>query len=325
MRLTLFMLIAATMLVPVCQGAQAATILKPEAVIEELCAFPHEGSANKLAPAYTYPEVRFIDACLRFKVDNFSGEKKLTVFITVSAEDSVLAKRKEKLKFAPGRYELMFPELLDLRKVFGERRLKLFTELALEGAPEVTGETFFLVKGRDLPQVEVLDFRLYPDVDSPYNYFAPGDSLEAEVVFSLSRSEDVPVTIRVVGVMDEETGFSIDPENDYQEYEVYWEEKRSPKRDDTYLLAFSANLPRYFYDYGSSRHPFTIYVVFLAEGETVRMVSCRDTIIDYYPGPQREVPDEVFRAIQVERAPRWRLYPLSQVYDEDRRRWSEDS
>ena len=93
------------------------------------------------------------------------------------------------------------------------------------------------------------------------------------------------------------------------------------------MLTFKAYLPRYFYDYGAGRHPFTIYVLFLAEDQIIKMVSYREFIIDYYPGMERDSEEEALRAIQIERAYGWRVRPLEYAFDDERNRqrgWSDD-
>ncbi|MCD6282384.1 hypothetical protein J7J84_02100 [bacterium] len=299
--------------------ATTATVVRPEVVVEEMYAFPHEGTANKLSSAYTYPEVRHIDAYLRFEVRGFVGERKLTAFVTMSSQGKVLAKKKEKMKLEAGRYEVTLPEMLDLRKVFGEHRVKLYVELALPDAPDVKQEYFFLVKGRELPRVEVLDFWMQPARYNERTYLEPGNAVECRILFRLEKSGEAPLTVRVVGVMDEERDLVIDPGDDRQEYDTCWDEKPGPRRDGDYILTFEAYLPRFFYEYSDVRHPFVIYVAFLAEDEIVKMVGLRETLNDYYPGLHRDAEEEALRLIHIQRAQRWWIRPASGI-DKDRPR-----
>ena len=304
--------------------AMTATVVHPQIVLEEMYAFPHEGSANKLSSAYTYPEVRNIDAYLRFEVSGFVGERKLTAFVTMSSQDKVLAKKKEKMKLEPGRYEVTLPEMLDLRKVFGDHKVKLYVELALPDAPDVKQEYFFLVKGRELPRVEVLDFWMQPARYNERTYLEPGNAVECRLLFRLEKSAEVPITVRIVGEMEGERDVVIDPADDYQEYDACWDEKLGPRRDGDYVLTFEAYLPRFFYEYGDVRHPFVIYVAFMAEDEIVKMVGIRETLNDNYPGLHRDTEEEILRLLTIQRAQRWWIRPASSVDVDRSRRWFDE-
>jgi hypothetical protein len=224
-----------------------------------------------------------------------------------------------------GRYEVTFPEALNLAKVFGEKEVTLALELAVTGAATLSAERTFYVKGRDLPKVEILDFWLGPGYDSGYGDFTPGDVADGQLVFKTTGAQNADTEIRIVGVVDDEGSFSIDPRDDYQRYDAYWDRMDGPRRDGLYMLSFQAYLPRYFYHSGSSRHDFSIYAVFVAEGQIVRMVASRGTIIDYYSGPQREADDDLMRVLQISRSGAWRMRMLRNYapYDQGARWFDE--
>jgi len=293
----------------------------PTIEILELTAHPAETSANKLAGAYTYPEVRFIDARLRVRLSGFSDARKLTVFLTVSENSRIYEKRKSKQNLTGGTFDLDFPEVLDLKDVFGEHRMKLYVELALSGAHDMKQVAFFQVKGRELPQVKLLAFRLYPGV-SPYSEvanFVPGAGFSGELAFSIAQpgeTEDmVRLRIHLLGVMEDEEGFAIDPESRYQPYDTYWDELTGPRQPGTYILAFRGYFPRYFYQSGVFQHPFAFHICFYAEDELIQHGVWRGDLLDYDPGEYRESDEEVLRTIQLDRARRWRLRPLPRDYD----------
>lgn len=292
----------------------------PTIQILQLEAYPAETSANKLGGAYAYPEVRFVNARLRVRLIGFSDARKLSVFLTTSEGSRVYEKKKLKQKLIAGTFELDFPEVLDLKDVFGEHRMKLYVELALSGAHDVKKEVFFKVKGRELPQVRVLAFRIFPGL-GPYPEeasFVPGNGFVGELVFRVSqpgeKKEMERVRIRLLGLMDDEEGFDIDPEERYQPYDTYWDEMTGPRHPGTYILTFRGYFPRYFYESGAFRHPFTFHVYFRALDEMVAHVAFRDYLIDRDPGEWRETDEEVLRTIQLDRARRWRLRPLPRDY-----------
>ena len=128
-RLLLFLpaaLVVQLILCAIAVQAATATVVHPEIIIEELRTLPREGIASNVSPAYIYPDVRHVGAYVRLEVRGFVGERKLTAFVTMSSGSDVLAKEKEKLKLETGRYEIILPEMLDLSKVFGEHRIKLY-------------------------------------------------------------------------------------------------------------------------------------------------------------------------------------------------------
>ncbi len=328
MRLVLAFYAVALLLLAAWPGlaaAQTITVIKPELELEEFYAFPHEGSANKLAGAYTYPNVKNIDVYLRFAAKNMGGEQKAVAFVAMSAGGATLAKSKQKLMVQDGRYEITFPEVLNLAKVFGEKEVTLALQLAVTGATTLSAERTFYVKGRDLPKVEILDFWLGPGYDSGYGDFTPGDVADGVLVFKTTGAQNADTEIRIVGIVDDEGSFSIDPRDDYQRYDAYWDRMDGPRRDGLYMLNFQAYLPRYFYHSGSSRHDFSIYAVFEAEGQIIRMVASRGTIIDYYSGPQREADDDLMRVLQISRSGAWRMRMLRNYapYDEGARWFDE--
>lgn len=293
--------------------AQQDTIVRPQVIIEDFRAVAQGADVIKqVSSRFAYPDVRMLDAYLRVEIKGVVGEKKLSAFITVSEGGRIFSKSKEKLKFASGRYEITLPEVLDLQRVFGRHELKLHCELALEGADgEVQRDSLFTVEGRPLPRVEILDYRWYPERAEHAGSLAPGDTVQYEVAFTLAEADEALVRIRVLGEMDEEEDFTVDPLADYQEYDAYWDETRGPRRDGTYLLTFRCNLPSYFYEPGARYHDFTLHVVFFAEEELLHHLAMSGSLYDYEPWIEREVDDEVFRAIRVERSHRWRILPLS--------------
>jgi hypothetical protein len=293
--------------------AQQDTIVRPQVVIEDFRAVAQDASVIKqVSTRFTYPDVRMLDAYLRVEIKGAAGEKKLSAFITVSEDGRIFSKHKEKFKFASGRYEITIPELLDLKQVFGDHRMKLHCELALEGADgEVLRDSSFEVQGRPLPRVEILDYRWYPERTERSGSLGPGDTVEYEVAFTLADADDALVRLRVLGEMDEEDDFTVDPLADNQEYDAYWDEARGPRRDGTYLLTFRCTLPSYFYEPGARYHDFTLHVVFFAEDEVLQHLAIPGSLYDYEPWIEREVDEEVFRAIRVERSHRWRIAPLS--------------
>lgn len=285
----------------------------PSIEVLQLEAYPTETSANKLSPAYTYPEVRFINARLRVKLIGFRDMRKLSVFITTSEGSRVFKKKKLKQKLLAGTFEFDVPEMLDLKTLFGKHKVKLYAELSLPGAREVKKEVFFRIEGRELPQVEVLAFRIYPGF-SPYAEeagFAPGGGFVGELAFQVSQpgeKKDMErVRIRLLGLIDDEDGFSIDPEERYQDYDTYWDEMTGPRHPGTYLLTFHGYFPRYFYESGVFRHPFTFHAYFYALDEMVYHATFHDYLMDRDPGEWRETDEEVLRTVQLERARRWRL------------------
>jgi len=289
-------------------------------VILQLEAYPAETTANKLSTAYTYPEVRFINARLRVRLSGFSDARKLTVFLTTSEDSRIFEKKKLKENLTAGTFNLDIPEVLDLKEVFGEHKVKLFVELALSGAHDVNAEVFFQSKGRDLPKVDVLSFRLFPDL-GPYGTqvdLSPGGGFFGELVFRVQQPGDsremVRVLIRLVGVIEDEGGFHINPQARFQEYDTYWDEIRGPQSPGTYILSFRGHFPRYFYEFGSFNHPFSIHAFFQVEDETVCKVALRDYLIDRNPGEWRDADNEVLRTIQLEPARRWRLRTVPSDY-----------
>ncbi len=306
--------------------AQTVTIVRPQVIIEEFYAFPHEGAANKLSSSYNYPETKSIDVLLRFEVTGIQGEQKASAFIAMASEGKTLAKQKEKLKVQNGRYEVVMPEVLLLSRVYGEHNIEMALELAVAGAPIVRAEAQFKIKGRDLPKVEVLDYWIAPGGASQFGGFEPGDAVTGELVFKLAGAESADMSIRAVGKMDEEYSLSIDPRESYQRYDSYWDETRGPRRDGTYLLSFYAYLPRYFYQASYSHHDFTIYVVFEAADQIVRLVGARGTIVDYRPGRHRYADDELMRVMQMSRSETWRLRAMRNFKPEDYgRRWFDET
>ncbi len=303
----LAILLAALAAPAIAAHAQPVKVVGPQITISEFYAFPHEGSANKLSSSYDYPAVKGIDVLLRFEVQGIQGEQKAVAFIAMLSGNKALAKQKEKLLVQNGKYEIIMPEVLMLGRVYGDHDVNMAVELAVIGAPTVRKDAHFKVKGRELPKVEVLDYWLSPGSDLRYGGFSPGDYAEGELVFNLSSADNAEINIRIVGVMEEEYGFSIDPRDSYQRYDAYWGETRGPRRDGTYLLDFDAYLPRYFYQPGYSHHDFTIYVVFEAADQIIRLVGLRDTIVDYRPGRHRSVDDELMRVLQIAPSETWRL------------------
>lgn len=294
-------------------AAQQDTVVRPQVIIEDFRAVASgEGVLKQVSSSFAYPQVRTLDAYLRITLKGLVGEKKLSIFLTVSENGRIFSKRKEKLRFASGRYEVTIPDMLDLKHVFGGHRMKLYCELALEGAEsEAVRESYFHVRGRPLPRVEVLDYGYYPDRYRYSSSLEPGDTVQFEVAFALTDADDALVDIRVVGEMEEEEDFTVDPLDDRQEYEALWDETRGPRRDGTYLLSFRCTLPSYFYEPGARYHDFAIHVVFLAEDEVLRHLVIPGSIYDTEPWIERWVDEEPFRAIRVERSHRWRIVPLS--------------
>lgn len=293
--------------------AQHDTIVRPQVIIEDFRAVVQGASVIKqVSTRFSYPEVRMLDAYLRVEIKGAAGEKKLSAFITVSEDGRIFSKRKEKFKFASGRYEITIPELLDLKQVFGDHRMKLHCELALEGADgEVLRDSLFEVQGRPLPRVEILDYRWYPERTERSGSLGPGDTVQYEVAFTLADADEALVRLRVLGEMDEEEDFTVDPLADRQEYDAFWDEVRGPRRDGIYLLTFRCNLPSYFCEPGARYHDFTLHVVFFAEDEVLHHLVMSGSLYDYEPWIEREVDEEVFRAIRVERSHRWRIIPIS--------------
>jgi hypothetical protein len=307
-------------------AAQRIDVIKPEIKLESLQVFPHEGSANKLSAVYTYPNVKNIDVLLRFEVSGLSTEQKAVAFLAMAANGVTLAKHKEKLMVLSGRYEITVPEMLDLSRVFGEKEVTLSLELAVTGAGSVREEKSFRVKGRDLPKVEVLDYLLMPGRYSGYNEFTPGETADGEIVYKLTDAQEADIEIRILGVVDDESSFTIDPRDDYQRYDAYWDLMDGPRRDGIYMLDFEAYLPRYFYRSGAVRHDFTIYVVFLAEGQIIRLIGRQETIVDYRPGTGREADDELMRVLQISRSSSWRQRQLRKYAPyEEHSRWFDET
>lgn len=318
-------LVAALAAAAIAAHAQTVTIIEPKITITDFYAFPHEGSANKLSSSYDYPAVKGIDVLLRFEVQGIQGGQKAVAFVAMHSGGKTLAKQKEKLLVENGKYEIIMPEMLMLSRVFGEHDVNMAVELAVIGAPTARKDAHFKVKGRELPKVEVLDYWIGAG-GAGYSGFSPGDSAAAELIFKLTGSGNADVNIRVFGVMDEEYGFSIDPREDYQRHGAYWGEARGPRRDGTYLLGFNAYLPRYFYQPGYSHHDFTIYVVFEAADQIIRLVGLRDTIVDYRPGAHRSADDELMRVLQIAPSETWRLRTIRSYEPEDwENRWFDET
>ena len=318
-------LVAALAVAAVAAHAQTVKIVEPQITISEFYAFPHEGSANKLSSSYDYPAVKGIDVLLRFEVQGIRGGQKAVAFVAMASGNKTLAKQKEKLLVENGKYEIVMPEVLSLSRVYGEHDVNMSVELAVVGAPTARKDAHFKVKGRDLPKVEVLDYWIGAG-GIGYGDFSPGDSAEAELIFKLTGAENADVNVRVFGVMDEEYGFAIDPREDYQRYDEYWGEERGPRRDGTYLLSFDAYLPRYFYQPGYSHHDFTIYVVFEASDQIIRLVGSRNTIVDYRPGAHRSSDDELMRVLQIAPSETWQLRSIRGYRHEDsENRWFDET
>jgi hypothetical protein len=322
----LALLLAALAAPAIAAHAQTVTIIEPQITITDFYAFPHEGSANKLSSSYDYPAVKGIDVLLRFEVKGIQGEQKAVAFVAMVSDGKTLAKQKEKLLVQNGKYEIVMPEVLMLNRVYGEHDVEMAVELAVVGVPSGRKDAHFKIKGRELPKVEVLDYWIGQGGDARYNGFEPGDNVDGELVFKLSNADNADINIRIVGVMDEEYSFTIDPREQYQRYDAYWGETRGPRRDGTYLLGFNAYLPRYFYQPGYSHHDFTIYVVFEASDQIIRLVGLRDTIVDYRPGQHRSADDELMRVLQIAPSETWRLRAIRAYQQEDyENRWFDET
>lgn len=289
----------------------------PNPSIKILSLYPYsaETTANKLSSIFTYPQTRFINAVLEVDLRGFADERKLSIFLTVSSENGVITKKKEKYKLTEGAYKFDFPHVLDLKKLFGKKKLKLYAELDLKDAPTVTEETFFEVEGRALPKVRVEQFFLYPENWEYQDYFYVGSSFIANLFFvveGLERGERID--IKVVGVVDDEGGFNIDPDSRHFLYDTLWEEGPGPRQDGRYAFIFHGRLPHYFYEFGRFEHPFTIHVYFQMEDEIIEKVRAHGEIRVIEPGPELETSEEVLRTIDIERFTKWRIRRIPDDY-----------
>lgn len=312
--ISLLVLTSVTIVSPCPSQAKASP--SPTARILDLYPYSAETTANKLSAVFKYPDTRFINAILEIDLSGFTDQRKVSVFLTVSGDRKVLKKIKENYKLAEGSYRLDFTELLDLKSVFGQRKLKLFAEVNLSGAPIVTHEVFFDVKGRELPKIRVEGFFLFPQNYQYQDYFFPGDLFTANLFFKVQGlAQKERLRIRVVGIVDDERGFVVKPEDKYFRYDSLWEDGDGPRRDGRYILIFSGYLPRYFYEFGHYEHPFTIHVLFMLDDEIVESARVHGEITVRNPGIDYQTDDEALRTIQISRNTRWRLRQINEEYE----------
>ncbi len=292
----------------------------PNVQVLSLYAYPEETTANKLSGVFVYPEVRLINVVLELDLRGYAGERELSIFLTLSDDKKVLKKKKEKYKLAEGAYKFDFPHMLDLKSVFQEKKIKIFSEVTLSGAPIVVREEYFEVKGRELPKLYIEDFLLFSRNWQSEDYFYPGDSFNANLYFRVQGLEERErLEIRVVGVIEDDYGLKIEPEGRYFPYETFWEDGAGPRGDGRYIFVFNGSFPNYFYDYGRFEHPFTIHVLFLLDEVIVERVRLHGEVRVKNPGIEYESPDEEARTIKIEHSSRWRLRKISEDYQiEDR-------
>jgi len=298
--------------------SRSQTSASPSPTVKILNLYPYssEATANKLSRVFKYPDTRFINGILEIDLSGFPEQRKVSVFLTVSDDKKVLKKRKENYKLSEGTYRLDFTELLDLKSIFGRRRLKLYAEVNLSGAPIVTREEFFEVEGRQLPKIAVEDFFLFPQNYQYQDYFFPGDLFTANLYFKVDGlAERERLRIRVVGTVDDERAFVVDPDAKYFRYDSLWEEGSGPRRDGRYILIFSGYFPRYFYDFGQYEHPFTIHVLFMLDDEIIDRARAHGEITVRDPGIDYQTDDEALRTIQISRNTRWRLRQINEEYE----------
>ncbi len=288
--------------------------------ILSLYAYPAETSANKLSGVFPYPDVRFVNAVLEVDLRGFTGERKFSVFLTVSDDKGVIEKEKAVYTLSEGAYKFDFPHVLDLKKQLGRKKLKLFAEVNLSGAPIVTSETFFEIRGREPPKVTIEAFTLYPERWEQEDYIYPGTGITANLFLSVDGLEERErLRLRVVGVVEDEGAFKIDPESKYPLYDSAWEEGQGPRGDGRYVFIFTGTTPGFFYDFGRYEHPFTIHVLFYLEDEIVQRARIHGEIYVRDPGSAYQTNEEELRVIQISPSSRWRLRRIPEDYEiEDR-------
>lgn len=298
--LPLLPLLALTLL---CSAAQ-----KPGLELSDFY-FSPAGQSGTRQTDYAYPADGAIDGVAILQADGFSGELKLDLYLVVfDSDEQVVAKQRLKESVKAGSYTFVFPAILDARQSFGERSLSGKLQAALKGGGTDSAECSLSLSGPDPPEVDFLDLQLYnPAYGKDSTDFGPGDIFVFEALFDIRNNPGQVAPRVMVYAMTEEDSFQVDPELEYQPYDLQWDVLQCGQAAGEFRLRAAGRMPRFYAEPWEHRHPVRVYILVNFPGAKARSDYTRAEVFDAYPGENRRSDDLQQRLVELDRAYKWEL------------------